>query len=669
MLTINLEWDSNALAAPQSFRDGIQQAAGILEAAVYDPITVNIGVGYGEYDNGSELLTSYSLGGVADSIQVSYSALRAALASNATSAGDAAAIDDLPAAVSLNGQTDFYISGGQAKALGALSPTDPAVDGYIGFPASFTGATLVQAGIDEIVHAMGMLTGDFPLALVEYTSQGNHYLSENPSSTPAYFSLDGGVSDLANYDTNFDPTLFKDLPDDPLAVPATGVTTLTSLDRSEIAAVGFDTSATPVLPVPQVTPSATAAGSDNVVDTVSQTVAADAAIPALSMITGASEGAGTPIVNYGFDDRGGGSGGYFEIGGVAEPDNQWLYVLDTQLSALQYVGGSAPGSQQIDVDAFSYPETTGSQVTTLIADTTTSLLPTEVFWTDPATGDTGYWTFDTGGAFAGFRDLAEGSTSYSAVGTGDFAGNGQTDVLWEDAASGDTGFWTLDGSGNVAGFDDLGSANTAYSVVGVGDFDAGGHDEVLWEDAANGDTGYWTTSGGRVTGFNNFGNANTSYSVVGTGDFDASGHDEVLWENAATGDTGYWTTNTSGQLTGFNNYGNANTAYSVVGIGDFDASGHDEVVWEDKATGDVGYWTTNAQGQVTGFHDFGFADTAYNAVGVGDYDGAGRDTLLWENPTTGDAGYWRLGTAAQVTGFQDFGDVASAAYRLVSAAA
>jgi hypothetical protein len=49
-MIINLLFDGSALAAPQSFRDGLQTAANILEAAFNDSITVNISVGYGEVD-------------------------------------------------------------------------------------------------------------------------------------------------------------------------------------------------------------------------------------------------------------------------------------------------------------------------------------------------------------------------------------------------------------------------------------------------------------------------------------------------------------------------------------------------------------------------------------------------------------------------------------------
>lgn len=286
-----------------------------------------------------------------------------------------------------------------------------------------------------------------------------------------------------------------------------------------------------------------------------------------------------------------------------------------------------------------------------------------VLWTDPASGDTGYWTFSTAGDVSSFQNLADGNSAYTAVGVGDFDGSGQSEVLWENQSTGDTGYWTMSG-GTVTGFDDLGQAATGYSVVGIGDFEGNGIDEVLWENLATGNTGYWlTNASGQVIGFNDLDSANAAYSVVGIGDFDASGHAEVLWEDKTTGDTGYWITS-GGQVTGFNNFGQADTAYSIVGIGDFDGSGEDQVLWEDKATGDTGYWITNSAGQVTGFHDFGFADTAYTAVGIGDYNDTGNDTVLWENETTGAIGYWIIGAQGQLTGFHDLG-TAAAAYHTV----
>jgi len=51
-MILNLVYENSALAAPQSFRDGMQATANILNAAIHDNITVNILVGYGDWNNG-----------------------------------------------------------------------------------------------------------------------------------------------------------------------------------------------------------------------------------------------------------------------------------------------------------------------------------------------------------------------------------------------------------------------------------------------------------------------------------------------------------------------------------------------------------------------------------------------------------------------------------------
>src|SRR5262245_11259845 len=45
--TINLIFDSAAMAAPASFRAGIEQAAALLSSAISDKITVNLNIDYG----------------------------------------------------------------------------------------------------------------------------------------------------------------------------------------------------------------------------------------------------------------------------------------------------------------------------------------------------------------------------------------------------------------------------------------------------------------------------------------------------------------------------------------------------------------------------------------------------------------------------------------------
>ena len=48
-MIINLIYDASANNAPASFKAALQQAAAILDAAITNPITVNIEVGYGDW--------------------------------------------------------------------------------------------------------------------------------------------------------------------------------------------------------------------------------------------------------------------------------------------------------------------------------------------------------------------------------------------------------------------------------------------------------------------------------------------------------------------------------------------------------------------------------------------------------------------------------------------
>ena len=460
MLTINLEYDANALAAPQSFRDGVQAAANVLEAAIDDPITVTIGVGYTEYDLGGPaymLLTDgYSLGGVTSGVPISYTALRAALANDETSPSDVEAVNSLPNTASLNGQSEFLLSGAEAKALGAISTTDPTIDGYTGFPASFTGNGLIGAAIVELTHALGLLNGQFVETLVEYTSPGNHYLG---GTTPAYFSLDGGNTNLANADVTFDSTL--PLPYDSLSVYTSGTFALTPLALELLGVLGFDVTSTPTLPTPDITPTPTAAGTLPTVTVKNVSVPEGTAIGVLSFITSVTVASGDSIASYAFYD--GGSSGHFAIDGVAQPDNQWVYVLDTQLNITDYVGGSSPGSETLFVDAFDYTADAFSRLSELTA---TTVIPAtaDMILRDAGNGD--YEIYDIGNnAILGASLLGQVGTDYQFAGLGNFSGSDTTDMILRSATTGNFEVYDISNN-NITSATSLGQVGLQYQVGG-----------------------------------------------------------------------------------------------------------------------------------------------------------------------------------------------------------
>jgi hypothetical protein len=98
------------------------------------------------------------------------------------------------------------------------------------------------------------------------------------------------------------------------------------------------------------------------------------AIPASAMITSISNPSNDSITQYGFEDDGG-SSGYFTVNGTVEPDGQPIYVAAADPGNVQYVGGSAPGSDTIAIDVYDSTNNTYSNWSTLTATTTAPPAP------------------------------------------------------------------------------------------------------------------------------------------------------------------------------------------------------------------------------------------------------------------------------------------------------
>ena len=244
-LRINLIYDASALAAPQSFRDSIQTAANELEAAIYNDITVNIAVGYGEI-KGIPITDGSSQGTQAAGIFVSYSDLRAQLAADETSATDITAVNSLPDAASVNGSTEVGVYTAQEKALGYLAGNDPGVDGYVGFATSFPTSDLVGAALHEITHSMGRYNDESLMALYRFSSPGVRVLDGSAPGSGTYFSLDGGATHLADFGVTGDtsdwlnPPASNLTPNDPFDQIGPSQPTLTAADLQMLDVLGYD---------------------------------------------------------------------------------------------------------------------------------------------------------------------------------------------------------------------------------------------------------------------------------------------------------------------------------------------------------------------------------------------------------------------------------------------
>ncbi len=273
-MQINFIYDASVAAAPAAFKAGLADAAAYLDSLITNDITVNIQVGWGENNGAAITPNSLSTGGPKqDGMGMTYAQLKAALTANATSAADQVMLANMPAKDPTNGG-NFYITAAQQKAWGLLPANGTEIDGNIGFSSTanwtFDPNNRSAAGTydfigdaeAEITHALGRFPGlQFapgwysPLDLMRYASPG---VNELASGAPAYFSIDGGKTNLNSFDTAGDPSDWATPGGgDAFGNGYTGRTmVMTQTDRTVLDTLGY-TIAGATAPAPAPSPAAT----------------------------------------------------------------------------------------------------------------------------------------------------------------------------------------------------------------------------------------------------------------------------------------------------------------------------------------------------------------------------------------------------------------------------
>jgi Ca2+-binding RTX toxin-like protein len=253
-MLINLMYDNSVGSAPSGFETAVSAAAQALDSLITNPITVNIAVGYGEYD-GAPLPVDVSEGGSAAGLGLTYAQLEQYLQATASSAADTTSVANLPA-VDPTGGSGFYISPAQEKAWGLLPANAGEVDGYVGFSSTYpdfnynpndrsspSGTDFVGVVEHELTHALGRISGSgiyTALDLFRYAAPGS---LQSVGGQPAYFSIDGGKTDLDNFATTSDYADWDGTnagPDSFDAFAPFGVeNTVTPADITEMDVLGF----------------------------------------------------------------------------------------------------------------------------------------------------------------------------------------------------------------------------------------------------------------------------------------------------------------------------------------------------------------------------------------------------------------------------------------------
>ena len=206
-----------SLANATQVEQGFVAAADALAGAFTNPVTVNVRVSWGNV--AGQPLPSNALGASSTSLYgyFSYTQLRSWLTGAATTAADRSAIASLPPSAPA-GPSRYVLTSAQTKALGLIPGSGASLDGMIGFGGSsttsydFNAADGVKSGTydfvsvaeHELSEVMGRISGlssptpffATALDLFRFSATGVRRVSYNASS---YFSIDGGLTDLANF--------------------------------------------------------------------------------------------------------------------------------------------------------------------------------------------------------------------------------------------------------------------------------------------------------------------------------------------------------------------------------------------------------------------------------------------------------------------------------------
>jgi len=253
-MQINLIYDASVASAPAGFKSAMATAAQFLDNLIYNPITVNVQVGWDEA--GGQPITVHDTNFFFNGTTVSYSQLKSALAANESSATGVGAVNSLPSVDPTNGGI-FQITTAQEKAWGMLPANGTAIDGSIGFSSSTSWnfdpnnptqgeADFVGIAERELTHVLGRDLGlqHFNantyrvLDLFHYSAPGQLNLV---NGTTAYFSIDGGNTSLENFNPNaFAGDWLSPPQADAFAANDYYTKPFTAADKTAVEVVGFN---------------------------------------------------------------------------------------------------------------------------------------------------------------------------------------------------------------------------------------------------------------------------------------------------------------------------------------------------------------------------------------------------------------------------------------------
>jgi hypothetical protein len=540
---INLIYDASVTSAPTGFTAAMQTAADIICAACTNAVTLNFRVGWGEISDPTGLISTplsafTAEGGPSSGVSLSYAAVKSSLLASATSASDVAAYATLATVQNPNGDGTISVWRAQQKALGittgGVTANDTGIDGVVGFGTGWSSTQWVRAALHEITHAMGRTSG-YPSYgiqdLFRYSAPGVHQYS-GPSA--AYFSINGGVTDLANFSTTSD---YGDWNGDALtatdmgsAFLGAGPNALSAVDLLAMDVIGFKTTAS------------------------------------LSVLATYK-----PSAYMGSDWTALGSS---DFNGDGTADILWTYKAGGAAALWTMGSGNLTG---FGVSS-AYMGSSWSAVST--AGDFNNDGKADLVWVTPSSGYIAIWEMN-GSALVGFGvSAAHMGPNWTVAGVGNLNGNGMSDIIWT-TANGDVAVWGMSGTALSTFAVSNSKMGAGWTMAGIGDFSGTKHTDLLWMNA-QGDVQMWTMSGVNPTKSVDLGIVGSQWHVAGLGDFNADGKQDICFTDAAN-NVLIWEMNGAQIANTVSLAGTLDATWHLQGVADFTGAGHPNLLWLNNA--------------------------------------------------------------------------------------
>jgi hypothetical protein len=546
-MNINVSFDSSTSGAPSAFFAAINAVAQYFDNLFTNPITVSITVGYGKIDG--EALISGALGeSETEFNQYSYSAIRGALISSASTVDQHTAANSLPAGDPTGGG-NYWVSTAEAKAIGLSAPS-ASTDGFVGFASAgvawtyntSNGGSVASGTYDffgvaahEFTEVLGrdLFVGNqdnqgigsnsyTPLDLFHYSSNG---VRDFLGTTPGYFSLNGGKANLDNFNTNssgdFGDWASSAGNDAFLAFSKSGVpNAVTASDVAEMAALGYD--GTTPAPLPG---------------------------------------------NIGFT-------GNFAGNGFAD-----IVWEDTTSGATTFWANSA-GTIPSDSATFSVPPSWQIVGTGDFNGDGKS----DVMWQNQD-GTPGIWLMN-GTTLTAAVTLSNPGAGWRIVGTGDFDASGRSGLVWQNGTA--LGVWLMNGT-TVTAAVGLAGPGANWKVVGTGDFNNDGRDDILLQNSSTGNLTVDFMNGTSVTSSSTVAVGDPNWHVVATGRI--SGDEAIIWQNT-NGTPALWLMNGTTPVSEAV-LPNPGPSWQITAAGDFNHDGNSDLLFRNVAANQSSIWLMN----------------------------------------------------------------------------